>query len=192
MSDQYRHWGGVIRKLWPTERDKFRDHLLRLDTMGRRTRFAHTVSDRFIEDYAERVFDMGSIIFAAFDGGTIVATAELRRLSDRWGSDAEAAFSVETPHQRRGIGTALMGRVIRSARNRGIRHLYMSCLSENVPMQSIARRHGAALRFEYGEVVGELVPTDPNYFSLLGEEMDDRVGFALAVLDLHGRLIKAA
>src|SRR5438128_1494072 len=37
--------GGNIRKLWPTETEKFRDHLLRLDKMSRRLRFAHGVSD---------------------------------------------------------------------------------------------------------------------------------------------------
>ena len=42
---------GTIRKLWPTETDKFRDHLLRLDKTNRRLRFAHGVSDSFIEDY---------------------------------------------------------------------------------------------------------------------------------------------
>jgi poly(hydroxyalkanoate) depolymerase family esterase len=35
--------GGNIRKLWPTETDKFRDHLLRLDKENRRMRFAHGV-----------------------------------------------------------------------------------------------------------------------------------------------------
>ncbi len=51
-----------------------------------------------------------------------------------------------------------MGRVIRAARNRGVHLLYMSCMAENAKMQAIARKHEADLRFEYGEVVGEIVP----------------------------------
>jgi len=47
--------GGNIRKLWPMETDKFRDHLLRLDKENRRMRFAHGVSDAFVEDYAARM-----------------------------------------------------------------------------------------------------------------------------------------
>src|SRR5262245_27933228 len=43
---------GITRRLWPTETDKFRDHLLRLDPESRRLRFAHSVSDAFIEEYA--------------------------------------------------------------------------------------------------------------------------------------------
>ncbi|MEW5965362.1 MAG: GNAT family N-acetyltransferase [Pseudomonadota bacterium] len=191
MSD-HRIWGGASRKLWSTESDKFRDHLLRLDKESRRLRFAHGVSDAFIEDYAARMSEMGSIVYGHFVDGEIRAAAELRKLADTWGQDAEAAFSVERDYQDKGLGTELMGRVIRAARNRGVRSLYMSCLAENKKMQAIARKHDAELRFEYGEVVGEIVPDGASYFSMLAEAVDDRVGFMLAVLDLKSRSIKAA
>ena len=99
---------------------------------------------------------------------------------------------MEKAYQDQGIGSELMGRVIRAARNRGLQLLYMSCLAENSKMQAIARKYEAELRFEYGEVVGEIVPDTANYFSILAEAMDDRVGFMLAVLDLQSRLVKAA
>jgi len=189
---EHRFWGGSIRKLWPTETDKFRDHLLRLDKGSRRMRFAHGVSDAFIEDYAARMSDMGSIVYAFFVDGEVRAVAELRKLGDTWGKEAEAAFSVEPGFQDKGIGTELMGRVIRAARNRGVQHLFMSCLSENAKMQAIARKHEADLRFEYGEVIGDIVPQEANYFSIMQEAMEDRVGYMLAVLDLQNRLTKAA
>ena len=182
----------TMRKLWPTESDLFRDHLLRLDKDSRRMRFAHGVSDSFIEDYAGRMNDMGSIVFAYFVDGQIRAAAELRKLADHWGEEAEAAFSVERAYQDQGIGSALMGRVIRAARNRGVRLLFMSCLAENAKMQTIAKKHEALLRFEYGEVIGEIIPNGPDYFSLLAEAVDDRVGYMMAVLDLQSRLVKAA
>jgi GNAT superfamily N-acetyltransferase len=181
-----------VRKLWPTEGHLFRDHLLRLDRDSRRLRFAHGVSDSFIEDYAGRMNDMGSLVFGFFVDGEIRAAAELRKLSDNWGVEAEAAFSVERAYQDQGIGSALMGRVIRSARNRGVRLLFMSCLAENAKMQAIAKKHEADLRFEYGEVIGEIIPSGPDYFSLLAEAADDRVGYMMAVLDLSSRLVKAA
>jgi GNAT superfamily N-acetyltransferase len=182
----------TIRKLWPTETGKFRDHLLRLDKESRRMRFAHFVSDPFIEDYASRMAEFGSVVYGYLAEGRVRAAAELRRLGDAWGEEAEAAFSVEKPYQDRGIGTELMGRVVRAARNRGIRRLYMSCLAENSRMQVIARKHEAVLRFEYGEVVGEIVPDTPNYFSILAEAAEDRVGFMIAVLELQTRLVRAA
>ena len=184
--------GGNIRKLWPTETDKFRDHLLRLDKMSRRLRFAHGVSDAFVEDYAGRTGEMGALIYAYFDRGEVRAAAELKKLGDVWGREAEAAFSVEQTLQDQGIGSELMGLVIRAARNRGVQHLCVSCLAENGKMRAIARKYEAELRFEYGEVVGEIVPDGANYFSLLAEAVEDRFGYMMAVLDLHNRVVKAA
>jgi GNAT superfamily N-acetyltransferase len=183
---------GTIRRLWPTETDKFRDHLLRLDKDSRRLRFAHAVSDAFIEDYASRMGEFGSLVYGYIVDGKVRGAAELRRLGDTWGEEAEAAFSVEKPYQDHGVGSELMGRVVRAARNRRIRRLYMSCLAENAKMQAIARKHEASLRFEYGEVIGEILPDQPNYFSLMAEATEDRVGFLIAVLELQSRLVRAA
>ncbi len=189
---EFRQRGGSIRKIWPTEATNFRDHLLRLDKESRRMRFAHGVSDSFIEDYAARLHDMGSVVYGFFEEGGIRAAAELRKLSDTWAPEAEAAFSVESWYQDQGIGSELMGRVIRAARNRSVQRLYMSCLAENGKMQAIARKHEADLRFEYGEVIGQILPVESNYFSLFAEAMEDRVGYMLAVLDLQSRIVKAA
>ena len=180
------------RKLWPTEAGKFRDHLLRLDKDSRRLRFAHSVADAFIDDYASRMAEYGSVVYGHIVDGHVRAAAELRRLGDGWGEEAEAAFSVEKAFQDQGIGTDLMGRIVRAARNRGIRRLYMSCLAENSKMQTIARKHEAELRFEYGEVIGEILPETPNYFSIMAEAAEDRVGFMIAVLELQSRMVRAA
>jgi RimJ/RimL family protein N-acetyltransferase len=183
---------GIVRRLWPTETDRFRDHLLRLDKESRRMRFAHAVTDAFIEEYASRMSEFGSLVYGHIVDGKVRGAAELRRLGDAWGREAEAAFSVEKAWQDRGVGTELMGRVVRAARNRAIRRLYMSCLAENDRMRSIARKHEAVLRFEYGEVIGEILPEHPSYFSQVAEAAEDRVGFMIAVLDLHSRLVRAA
>ena len=183
---------GSVRKLQPSETVAFREHLLRLDKESRRLRFAHAVSDAVIEDYASRMNDMGGIVFGYFEDGEMRAAAELRKLGDRWGQEAEAAFSVERANQDLGIGSCLMGRVIQAARNRGVQLIYMSCLADNSRMQKIAKKYDAALKFEYGEVIGEIVPAMPDYFSIMAEAMEDRVGYMLAVLDLQVRLVKAA
>jgi RimJ/RimL family protein N-acetyltransferase len=183
---------GTIRRLWPMETDKFRDHLLRLDPETRRMRFAHSVSDAFIEAYASRMTAYGSLVYAYMVDDEMRGAAELRRLGDTWGEEAEAALSVERPYQDHGVGTDLMGRVMRAARNRSIRRLYMSCLAENAKMQAIARKHAATLRFESGDVVGEILPPQPDYLSLVKEAAEDRLGFIIAVLDLQAKLVRAA
>ena len=83
-------------------------------------------------------------------------------------------------------------RVLRAARNRNIRRLYMSCLADNAKMQAIARKHAALLRYESGDVVGEILPAQPSYLSLATEAAEDRMGFIIAVLDLQARLVRAA
>jgi GNAT superfamily N-acetyltransferase len=192
MSNDEKTTGVVIRKLWPHETERFRDHLLRLDKESRRLRFAHAVADSFIEDYAARMNDMGGLVVGAFVDDEVRAAAELRKLGDTWGREAEAAFSVERQFQDQGLGTELMGRIIRAARNRGVNLLYMSCLAENARMQAIARKHDASLRVEYGEVIGEIVPETPDYFSMVAEAVEDRVGYMMTVLDLSARWVKAA
>lgn len=191
MNDQHLS-EGTVRRLWPSEADKFREHLLRLDKESRRMRFAHAVADAFIEDYASRMTEFGSLVYGYIVDGKVRGAAELRRLGDNWGEEAEAAFSVEKAYQDHGIGSELMGRVVRAARNRSIKRLYMSCLAENSKMQTIARKHEADLRFEYGEVIGEIVPQTPDYFSIMAEAAEDRVGFMIAVLELQSRMVRAA
>jgi len=191
-ASEYKSDAGVIRRLWPTETEKFRDHLLRLDKESRRMRFAHSVSDAFIEAYAARMSEFGSLVFGHIVDGKVRGAAELRRLGDVWGEEAEAAFSVERDFQDHGVGSELMGRVVRAARNRRIRRLCMSCLAENARMQAIARKHEAVLRFEYGEAIGEILPPCPSYLSQVAEAAEDRVGFMIAVLDVHSRWMRAA
>lgn len=183
---------GDIRKLWGGQLDKYREHLLRLDPASRRLRFGMSVGDEFIEDYARRVNDMQSIVYGCFIGDDIRAAAELRPFGASLRHEAEAAFSVEKDWQDAGLGTELLGRVIRTARNRSIHRLYMNCLSENRKMQRVARKFEAVLHFEEGDVVGEVAPSTPNYFSIWREAMEDERGFVMAVLELHKKFLPAA
>lgn len=185
-------WGGTIRKMWSSEADKFRDHLLRLDRESRRMRFGTAVSDDFIRDYAARLVGMKYLVYGFFTGVEMRAAAEMRQIGEEWSIDAEGAFSVEKEFQNRGIGTDLLGRIIRAARNRGISRLYMNCLAENYKMQRICRKFQAELHFDHGEVVGRVLPAIPTYISLWQEAMDDSNAFVMAVLDLPGRLKPAA
>ena len=73
--------GGVIRKLWISETDLYRDHLLRLEKDSRRLRFAHSVSDGFIEDYASRMAEYGSVAWDAVSDRTSASMSSSPRAS---------------------------------------------------------------------------------------------------------------
>jgi len=185
--------GGDIRKLWFTETEKFRDHLMRLDAESRRMRFGSVATDTFIDAYSAQSPRLKSVIYGFFVGRDMRAAAELRMIGDNWHGEAEAAFSVERDYQDSGVGTELLGRIIMAARNRGVDKLYMNCLAENRKMQRIAKKYEADLYFDEGEVIGQLKPPFPTPLSIWSEAMDNSNGFVMAVLEfpLH-RLPSAA
>ena len=180
--------GGVIRKLWIGETDKYRDHLLRLDSASRHSRFGGAVSDEFIRNFVELSFSLDAVIHGFFVDGVMRGAAELRQLGVRFPRQAEAAISVEKPWQSHGVGSALLRRTLLTARNRGYRLLHMACLVEN---RRSARKFDAELSFDFGSVVGEVESWRANPLSVMQEVMADSDGFATAMLDLQSRLLRA-
>src|SRR3979409_1130950 len=77
MHDPLPH-GSLIRKLWIGEAETYRDHLLRLDADSRRNRFAGTVSDDFVRNYADLSFGIDAVIHGFFVDGALRGAAELR------------------------------------------------------------------------------------------------------------------
>jgi GNAT superfamily N-acetyltransferase len=183
--------GGVIRKLWIGETEKYRDHVLRLDPDSRRNRFAGGVSDEFVRNYVDLTSGLDAVVHGFFIGGLMRAAAELRPLGVRFPGQAEAAISVEKPWQSHGVGSALLRRTLLAARNRGFRLLHMACLAENRRMQQLARKFDAELSFDFSNVVGEVESSRPTALSLMREMMADSHGFATAMLDLQTRMLRA-
>jgi GNAT superfamily N-acetyltransferase len=183
--------GGVIRKLWIGETAKYREHILRLDPESRRNRFAGGVSDDFVSKYVELANSLGAVIYGFFIGETMRGAAELRPLGLRFAGEAEAAISVEKRWQSHGVGSALLARVLLTARNRGYQHLHMACMAENHRMQQLARKFAAELTFDFESVVGEVESSRPTPMSVMRELMSDSHGFATAMLDLQSKMLRA-
>ncbi|WP_407049271.1 GNAT family N-acetyltransferase [Methyloraptor flagellatus] len=182
---------GSVRKLWIADLDAFRQHLTRLDPATRRQRFGMGASDEFVSRYAETSFKLDTLIHGWFSAGMIRGVGELRAI-DGGRREAEAAFSVEAGWQNQGVGSELMERTLLAARNRGISRVYMSCLASNGHMQRLARRFGAELEYEAGDVVGLLLPPSPSPVSYMKEAVNDASGWATAVLDLQRGMLHAA
>src|ERR1043165_2781509 len=172
---------GVIRKMWIDRAGPYRDHLLRLDKDSRRNRFGGAVSDEFIENYLELSLGLDAVIHGFFVDGILRGVAELRPLGNGFADEAEAAFSIETPWQSNGVGTALLERTLLAARNRGIKLLHMACLVNN------ARKIEAELKFDFGSVVGEVEAAHPTPMSVWRELVADTHGFATAMLDVQAK-----
>lgn len=189
MRDPLPH-GAVIRKLWIGEADIYRDHLLRLDAESRRNRFAGSVSDEFVRDYAELSFGIDALIHGFFVDGKLRGAAELRTIGAPLMREAEAAFSIEKPWQSHGVGSLLLERTLLAARNRGIKFLHMACLADNRRMQQLARKYDAELRFDFSNVVGEVATARPTPLTVMREILADGHGFATAMFDVQSRLLR--
>ncbi|WP_306223050.1 GNAT family N-acetyltransferase [Bosea beijingensis] len=176
---------GVIRRLWPTERDLFREHLLRLDPVTRHQRFGTVVNDAFLENYARTTFGVGGLVYGYVVDGAVRGAAELRGLDDIIALTGEAAFSVEAPWRRRGVGSQLFGRLITAARNRGVRTLYLTCLPENMAMRRLAAKFEADLVGGYADVEGVIATGAPTPFTILDEALDNAKGLATMALSIQ-------
>src|SRR5262249_59711429 len=141
--------GGMIRKLWISETDAYRDHLLRLDSESRRRRFSGAVSDEFIANHANSATGLNVVVHGFFVDGTLRGAAELRRFGSMLVREGEAAFSIEQPWQSDGVGNVLLEWALLSARNRGIMSLQMHCLADNKRMQQLACNLDAELEFDF-------------------------------------------
>ncbi len=179
---------GFIRRLLTSETYLLREHLQRLDHDARHRRFGHDVSDDFISRYASHAGDFGNLTFGYFVDGEVRAVAELRPDLLMHRDGAEVAFSVEKAFVNRGIATQLMGRIIRTARNRGLRHLMLVCLPDNAKMQAIARHYGAELKVEDGSVIADIIPLESDYQSWFSEILDERMTYIQSAIDLQKRV----
>jgi RimJ/RimL family protein N-acetyltransferase len=168
---------GVIRRVGGTERQDFRDHLMRLSATGRRSRFGGGISDMFVEQHAVRVFQGPALVYGLIDDGAIRAAAEMHPVGGPLDGTVEVAFSVEDAWQNAGVGTALLGRVMRAARNRGKTRMIMTCLPENARMQRVAQKHGARLQWQEGDVLGSINPPIPTLISFWREAMEESHGY---------------
>src|SRR5262249_35191039 len=81
--------GGLIRKLWIGESDRYRAPLWRLDAASRRNRFAGAVSDEFVRDYADLAFGIGALIHGFFVDDALRGAAELRPVGSPITREAE-------------------------------------------------------------------------------------------------------
>jgi GNAT superfamily N-acetyltransferase len=174
---------GAIRRARFADRQGYRDHLLRLSPKSRRSRFGGGVSDQFAEFHAARVFASGAIVHGWYRQGLVRAAAELHPVGSPAQSTAEAAFSVEEDFQDSGVGSALFATTLRIARNRGVSHLVLTCLPENARMQAVARKYGARLRWDAGDVLGLIDPPYPTPISIWREAIDEGHGILTVLFD---------
>ena len=149
--------GGTVRTLRQQEElPLLRDHLLRLDRESRHDRFHGFMDDDFIERYAEKCADDGTVIIAYVEDGVVRGAAELHPPDQSPDSLPEIAFSVEACVRRQGVGSILFRKLIAEARSKGYRCLRITTGAQNQAMRALASKFGAHLTFRHGESTGSI------------------------------------
>ena len=149
--------GGYVRALYQQEElPLLRDHLLRLDAESRHDRFNGFMDDGFIERYAAKCADDGTVIVAYIEDGVVRGAAELHPPDQSPDGLPEIAFSVESTVRRQGVGSILFKRLISEARWKGYGALRITTGAQNQAMRSLANKFGAHLTFRQGESTGTI------------------------------------
>src|SRR3989440_4528586 len=133
-----------------------RDHLLRLDPASRHDRFNGFMDDDFIERYAAKCADDGTVIIAYIEDGVVRGAAELHPPDQSPDALPEIAFSVEAGVRRQGVGSILFKKLIAEARSKGYHSLRITTGAQNHAMRSLANKFGAHLTFRHGESTGSI------------------------------------
>ena len=148
---------GTVRILSQQEElPLLRDHLLRLDRTSRHDRFHGFMDDSFIERYAEKCANDGTLIIAYIEDGVVRGAAELHPPEQSPDALPEIAFSVETSVRRKGVGSILFRKLIAEARAKGYQSLRITTGAQNDAMRALANKFGAHLTFRYGESTGNI------------------------------------
>jgi GNAT superfamily N-acetyltransferase len=148
---------GYVRTLRQQEElPLLRDHLLRLDRESRHDRFHGFMDDDFIESYAKKCADDGTVILAYIENGVVRGAAELHPPDQSPDSLPEIAFSVEACVRRQGVGSVLFRRLIVEARAKGYHSLRITTGAQNQAMRALANKFGARLTFRHGESTGSI------------------------------------
>lgn len=187
----------TIRRLWEADRELFRGHLLRLDPESRHDRFNGGASDEFLNRYVDRCFAPGDVIFGAFVDGELRGAGELRPLPADQAippffaapGKAEAAFSVERPYRRHGLGVQLFERLMRAAAAHRLGEIDFTCAADNRAMRSLARKFSAEMHFVANQITGRLTARHASAFSIWREAVSDASDYAVAMLDARARAL---
>jgi hypothetical protein len=148
---------GYVRTLYQQEElPLLRDHLLRLDPDSRHDRFNGFMDDGFIERYAAKCADDGTVIVAYVEDGVVRGAAELHPPDQSPDALPEIAFSVEASVRRQGVGIILFKRLIQEARWKGYQALRITTSAQNQAMRALANKFGAQLTFRHGESTGTI------------------------------------
>gem|GEM_PF-3169053 len=145
---------------------------MRLHAEDLRHRFMGGMPRMLVHRYVRGLDWQRAIVVGCFFGRSLRGVCELYPMGGR---RAEVAISVERRFQGRGIGQALIGRMLILARNRRFTALEFRCMAGNQRMRSLVAKFDAVTSIEMMEaaaVIQALPPTPATYGIEMIEQAD--------------------
>ncbi|SET23960.1 GNAT family N-acetyltransferase [Oceanicella actignis] len=174
---------GVFRTLGWWEGEALLAHLRRLSPIDLNMRFHGAMSAEALARHAAEPLTADRNVIGWFKDGVLRGAAELILCGDV----AEAAFSVEAPFRRMGLGEALMARALRRARNRGARELVVHTTRSNRAMMRLAAAFDARMEAEMNEVEARIPVPAADAASVALDAADEEMGALGAFWAAQGR-----
>ena len=150
QSSVFRLPGGesvMVRPISPQDADRLQAYVRNLSAAARRNRFLGAVSELAPTklDRVTRMNGRGELALIAFagEGGEMAMIAEAIEAMARESQRCEIALSVTDAWQRKGVGTALMRRMVEVGKAHGLKGLRADVLAVNSAMIGLLREVGA-------------------------------------------------
>ena len=157
----------LIRPLRSTDRDDLVHGFEKLSFGSRRFRFLSPIH-KLSRHQLSSLIDVDQLKHVAIGikdisrlGKPGIAVGRFVRLDEEPGT-AEFAVTVIDEYQNRGLGTLLIGLLVKAARERGVEVLRGYLLDDNLAMIRLLERFGAAVKRESGNVLQTDLPVDPS------------------------------
>ncbi|MEA3154043.1 MAG: hypothetical protein QOK44_1632 [Betaproteobacteria bacterium] len=175
----------TVHRLVQRDRDSLLAHVRGLSSDDRRLRFGSPLNDTGLMRYVDRI-DLGrDAVFGVYSRDlTLCGVAHVAVTNQT----AEFGVSVLDGHRGKGYGTALFGQASTWARNRGIKAMYVHCLSENGVMMHIAGKAGMHVVISYGEADAHLTLPPATVTTLTEEWMQSGVAMLDRALTIYGAM----
>jgi RimJ/RimL family protein N-acetyltransferase len=126
-------------RLRQSDRKALTEHFLALDAEDRHLRFGASLGDAAIRALDERIdFERDEIFGIQGDDLRLIAVVHVAFYPDK----AELGLSVLPGARGLGHGNALFSRAVMHLTNRGVREVFVHCLSQNGAMMHLARKNG--------------------------------------------------
>jgi len=144
----------LVRPIRPEDATRMSDFYANTSLEDMRLRFflaRREVPHSELARYSQIDYDR-DMTFIALEPGTGAMAGEVRAVCDPDNERAEFAIQIASSWQGKGLGTALLRKLIDYLRQRGTRELIGECLLENLGMAALAKRLGFEVRQHAGVV----------------------------------------